>query len=145
MLRIRVPKTLTAFATQKWDAFRKMHHGLLCRGRSLSRDHRKRSKWRFILWLGKYKGNVWTCGTSISDRTMCIFRRNSNLVPIPPLLVNSEILRYLDFDATRPITAFIIHGFTASISSSWMTEMAITYLSRVNLAQKSTHGLRNAV
>lgn len=58
-------------------------------------------------------------------------RNNENLIPIDPFSVNYELLRYLDFNAFRPITAFIIHGFTASIESAWMTEMAEAYLSRV--------------
>ncbi|XP_065218173.1 pancreatic triacylglycerol lipase-like [Planococcus citri] len=59
-------------------------------------------------------------------------RMNQNLIPIDPFTMDSSLLRYLDFNPFRSITAFIIHGFTASIESSWMTEMAMAYLSRID-------------
>lgn len=44
-----------------------------------------------------------------------------------------ESLRSLHYQSSKFATVFVIHGFTASINSTWMSEMAEAYLSRVTL------------
>ncbi|XKL68125.1 hypothetical protein PGB90_003616 [Kerria lacca] len=46
-----------------------------------------------------------------------------------------ESLRSLHYQSSKFATVFVIHGFTASINSTWMSEMAEAYLSRMEFIE----------